>query len=664
MRITMGTMTFGFAARAAGVFAVVFSASFALLHVPRDPPRANIRWTADVTPATQAALERQYGLTDPRHEGGRTFSYALASTSTGNLRRLVQDRSVEDTHKIDRTRFQPILEDAGQPFGLPWWVMWSALLGIAAVLAVEWLARSRLLRVGCLHVAAAVRAVVARMSSPASRFAAVMTRGVPELPAEALGLFRIFFGASLFVALKGIPLETVAGHVPDDGQLGWRWLGWLASRPDLMALLETTIFSLLLLFVLGLFTRIAYLLAATGVVVWILVWIESQHSNAHPWVVLIPTVICLVPVRWDTAFSLDETLRRWRGRGHGARLRGKSYGFAVWIPGLVLGSIWATAAYAKIEQSGVEWILSGAVKYHWVIDAHGAVVDWAQWVASHHSVAVFLSFCGVFFESVFILAVFARSDRWRMTFAASGLALFAGFYLFQGLVWLAWYVVFVSFVVPWARVYAFLESRVPVRVSAVDTSTPSGLRTARFRHGLDWFNRLRFVDAHHGGSQELFVQPRPRTGHGLAPSHWLLIAAVLVHAILLLPAGFGRFESYSDTYSSTDEFDRVNPMKRVYRVWVRYGTADAVEVNSYVGVDVILRLTRHEALPPHYADQLRHLEALDRVPRGEPSRLTLTQEQRTFDWRNGRFNPPEARVTGILDLDSMTLVTDAGTGLN
>jgi len=46
--------------------------------------------------------------------------------------------------------------------------------------------------------------------------------------------------------------------------------------------LENTIFVLLGVCVVGLFTRIVYPLAAAGLIVWTLVWIESQHSKrAH-----------------------------------------------------------------------------------------------------------------------------------------------------------------------------------------------------------------------------------------------------------------------------------------------------------------------------------------------------------------------------------------------
>jgi hypothetical protein len=113
----------------------------------------------------------------------------------------------------------------------------------------------------------------------ASRVPAMLTRGVMELPAEALGLFRMFFAVSLFVALNNRRHEFVAGYVPDFGGVDWEWVRWLATRPDLMTALENIILALLVLVAIGLFTRPAYLLVAVGFMLWMLV--RSLQYDAH-----------------------------------------------------------------------------------------------------------------------------------------------------------------------------------------------------------------------------------------------------------------------------------------------------------------------------------------------------------------------------------------------
>ena len=225
-----------------------------------------------------------------------------------------------------------------------------------------------------------------------------------------------------------------------------------------MAALEFAILVLLVPFAIGLWTRAAYWLIGAGMTVWVLVWIESQHSNAHRWLVTIVMILCLLPVPWGAALSVDEALRRRRGEGYGTGLRGKVYGYPMWIPGLILGTVWASAAYAKMDSSGTAWILGGAVKYHWVIDAPNAAVDWGLWVASHHWAAVVMAFSGVFFEAVFILSIFARPGPWRHVLTSTGLALLIGFYLFHGVLWWTWWLAFLSFATPWASLFALVRS--------------------------------------------------------------------------------------------------------------------------------------------------------------------------------------------------------------
>ena len=140
-----------------------------------------------------------------------------------------------------------------------------------------------------------------------------------------------------------------------------------------------------------------------------------------------------------------------------------------------------------------------------------------------------------------------------------------------------------------------------------------------------------------------------RLSHDLRPIHVILIVLVCLHAMLRLPAGFGRFESYSGTYGSTAEFDRVHPIGPDERLWLGYGSPNAIEVDTNDAV-VIVRLASLQAL-----DQLAPLTG------NSPRRLMLTRQRVTFDWVNGRFHRPDPPVVmGTLDLESMTLVGELG----
>jgi len=610
-----------FGTACAGAALVVLAASPLL--VRERHPVIHVRWQGGLDAAARQAIERQLALQPVGQTAPETWRYELTDASVDTIRALVTHADVEDTHFLDRTTFT-IAPDAGagerRPGPLGTWSP-SLAFGIAdygplallllAAAAAACAARPRL----ALQTSVTARSMV-------QRGATLLTRGIPDLSAEALGLFRIVYAVWLVYLFTTIELRLEAGIVPADGQLGWGWLGWLASRPDLMVWLRRAIVGLLMLVAIGMFTRVAYLLAAMAMTTWILVWIESQHSNAHVWLALLLMIPCLLTVRMDVALSVDEMLRRRRGTGYGPGHHGRSYGFAVWIPGLILGTIWLSAAYAKLAESGLEWILGGAVKYHWVIDAGQAEVDWGLWVAGHHWAAVLMSFLGICFESVFILAVFARTIRWRMLLASTGLALLVGFHLFQGVSWALWQPVWASFFIPWESIANTIRPLSPAR--AARPAVPPA--------------RLRAV-------------------------HWMFIGLVCLHAPLSLPAGFGRFESYATTYASIEAFNTAAPNRN--HLWVGYGTPGAIEISEEAVVsDAILRLSRGERLPPDYPGTIRQFADTMARPRlgtglsQSPLRITLTQDQTTFDWDAGRFSRPGPDlVIGTLDVESMTLTS-------
>jgi hypothetical protein len=546
----------------------------------------------------------------------------MEDTSVAAIQRLVLDPAVEDTQYIDRQRFTLVaLGSLADRLWLLWAVALAVAVGIIAASVGQdrwWHAGFRLWHLG-IRLWRATAAVTKSMAAAYRVAAPVLTRGIPELRAEVLGFFRFFYAAFLIAALADGRLELEPERIPDDGQLGWAWLGWLSSRADLMANLEYVLFVLLAVFAVGLWTRMTYLLIAAGMTVWILVWIESQHSNAHTWVVTLFMILCLVPVPWDVMPSADALIRRRRGGAADEALHGKLYGYAVWIPGLIIGTVWASAAFAKMDNSGLAWILGGAVKYHWVFDGRQAAVDWGQWIASHHWAAVFLSFCGVAFEAVFIVSAFLKSGVWRYVFVSAGLSLLIGFYLFHGLLWWTWWLVFLSFALPWTSMFDVVSSRL------------GGLRIAPARAGA------------------------PRN---IQPIHVFLIVVVCLHAMFRIPAGFGRFESYSGTYASIADFERITPLDPIERLWTGYGSPGAVEIQAELATETIGRLAHGESVPAHSMDSLRALAQLAAVARTSPKRITLTRQPVTFDWVNGRFNPPGPPVViGTFDLESMMLVS-------
>src|SRR5688572_13078064 len=102
------------------------------------PERINVRWADGVTPSTREEREIRFRLSDPRQDSERTWSYVPQDTTTANIRQLVRDSAVEDTHNIDRTRFELINE---RPTLLRpmWFTLWSTILGlmVAALVAQQ-----------------------------------------------------------------------------------------------------------------------------------------------------------------------------------------------------------------------------------------------------------------------------------------------------------------------------------------------------------------------------------------------------------------------------------------------------------------------------------------------------------------------------------------------
>jgi hypothetical protein len=462
---------------------------------------------------------------------------------------------------------------------------------------------------------------------------ALLTRGVPSITPEALGVFRVFYAACLFAMLSRSRLHIDEDYLRPDGAFAWRWVAWLIGQPELITWLERGILTFLVLFAVGLFTRGSYALVVAGMAVWMVVMLQPPTNNAHVWEVGFLMMVCLLPVAWGTAFSVDAALRRWRGTERGAPQPGTRLGFAVWLPGFLLGAVWASAAYSKVAESGASWILGGAVKYHWVIDAHGAPVDWGLWVASHHWAAVLMSFMGVALEASFIVAAFAAAPRTRAILAAAiGLPLLLGFYLFHGVIWWPWWLALVSFAFPWQ--------------AAVD------LGARRWR---SWAapNRSKADDS---GAAE-----GPVRQQGLQPVHAVIVGLVCAMMLAELPEGFGRFTSYSNTYASTADFDERQPIDDAEELWIRYGTPSARRVFEGAAAadalaQAIARLGDDRPLPPHAAAPIAELsDTLARTTGDGGGCITLVRRARRFDWETGRFVAGDDEVIGSGALRSRAL---------
>lgn len=337
---------------------------------------------------------------------------------------------------------------------------------------------------------------------------------IPRVTASELGFYRVVFGLIFLFTFNSLRLPPDSWpqefHLRNSWLADWAWLHSLATQPFKVEQLQQWITWALVLFTIGLLTRPAYWCMAAGLVVWTLV--RLQRTGAHPWAVALVTIVCLLPVRWGDGFSVDEMVRRWLGRGLSVRQRGRAYGFALWIPGLVFGTAMAAAGSAKLRSGGLEWITAGTVKYYFVTDARYAPVDWGLWIASHHPAAVLFSFLAVATELSMAAAPVFRSYRARLPFAVAGFGLLLGFHLFQNERWWAWWMLWAMFYIPWPGLFRLIRRAIPAHVVLIDGECARCRLTARIIGGLDWFNRLRF---------EALQDERITTRRGLAGANLL-----------------------------------------------------------------------------------------------------------------------------------------------
>ena len=123
-------------------------------------PVVHVRWAPTVDDGARFQLEQRYTLARPGPKGDRTFSYALTDRSPENIRNIVLDPFVEDTHRIDRSAYQVessaprlpyVTPIPGRPVGLEYLSVLGFLGGLASI-GLALLTRSRTLVHLCTSV--------------------------------------------------------------------------------------------------------------------------------------------------------------------------------------------------------------------------------------------------------------------------------------------------------------------------------------------------------------------------------------------------------------------------------------------------------------------------------------------------------------------------------
>ncbi|HEU5259008.1 MAG TPA: hypothetical protein VFU28_23640 [Vicinamibacterales bacterium] len=419
------------------------------------PAHINVRWSPATTPDAQQRLEQQYHLTYGQRTEGRTFSYDLTDLSRNNIRAMVLDPNVEDTHYIHRTayriwRFAPRSQyhDGGEKWGPlleATVVAFGLIAAIAFVLAVgERVLPPRLaaripLRTQFIHPRGAV----------ASLLQSIVGR-IPAGSAEQVAVLRIVLGVALLALF--LQQRVAPAFVFQSANVLTSLHQWLLApfvrAPNLTQWILPWLLVWSVLFIAGAASRLSYLMLTLGAFAWATVL--TTRLGYHMVSALLVALLCLIPSRWGDTWSVDAWWRRRQLRLPATTGSPQEYGYSIWMPGVVVGVIFAAAAVAKLHESGIAWILNGTVKYHFLSDAASAPLDWGLRVGLYPKLAVALSFAAILIEAAIVFGSFARKYVYRAIAGIAGVALLGGFALFQGLFWPAWWLLLISFL-PWHR---------------------------------------------------------------------------------------------------------------------------------------------------------------------------------------------------------------------
>lgn len=480
--------------------------------------------------------------------------------------------------------------------------------------------------------------------NPMKPFLSIVSNGVPRLSNEAASIYRICLGFALLYAfhrrLTPIDNSTLVTIPRGYGLGSFAYLHWLSVNLSVQQYLFQIAKFALYLFILGVLPSISFTVAALCALQ--IVGVQLTRAGQHVWGAPMVVLLGLCFATWGDRYGIAQFFYRRRcHETNGQRPSLGGYGFAVWWPSLVIGVAYLCAAIAKLRLSGFEWITGGAVKYHFVEDFQGAPVNWGLMIADWPTLAVLLSLGAVLAEGSFILVNLTARPMIRLAFGLVGLSLHFGFWLFQGVVWIPWLVLYVCFL-PWEQIHAAglrCKRALPRMLGAITPAPPQ-------------------------------VYPAP----SLKPAHWIAVATLLSAQTY---ACYHRFEfepfvsdypMYSNTSHSWEEFIQE-------RLWTRFqryhfevvqpnGTAVDVtpamermgEQTSNVLVDTFRKRAQTGTtaeLPP--VEELHKIrDAIANIVGNEVNEIRMTVDRRVLDLGDGIVD------WQILDVPAGTLNLETG----
>ncbi len=571
------------------------------------PAYIHVRWAVSVDATTREDLQQRYALAAGELREGQTWGYYLHDLSTANIRALIRDARVADTHHIDRERFRIAPTAPSAPYegsGARWIPATLEFVILASVIAGIILAGVALL--SAVGVSIQGNALLAPIGSFVQAPAAgVRTAGaatlrwlgnrIPPASAESVAAFRIVFGTALVAFLLMRPVTsawvTDAGTPGSSAPLRDLVMEVMLPAPWLADWLSSWLVLWGGLFVIGAIPRAAFIMLIAGVFVWAMLY--TSQIGAHSISALMMTLVCLASSRWGDAWSLDAWRRR--GRARLVQRAPQEYGFTIWVPGLVLGVTFAAAALSKIREGGLAWILNGTVKYHFLTDSPHAPTEWGLRLGLFPTLAVVVSFAAVAVEALVIVGVCSRAYRYRAAAGVAALAILTGFVVFQGIFWPAWWILLLSFL-PWHA----------IRSGGIATQPVS--------------------------QQPAYARSGPRAAHVvivLAIVGQQIVASALKAEI---DPVISAYDMYSTTYGSPEEYERQSGMTYWLVVLRNDGATESCAIDRIAAVR-FAEVIRGEA---DRADAAAILETCTRGV-GRIDAVSIEGRRRRVDWSRWRL---------------------------
>jgi predicted DCC family thiol-disulfide oxidoreductase YuxK len=270
----------------------------------------------------------------------------------------------------------------------------------------------------------------------------------------------------------------------------------------------------LALAMIGFRTRLALFIAAPLYAWWWATYFGFAPAGAHGRLAVVIALIALVIGPSGKAYSLDAVIARSRRATPGKALppaaneTDRLAGWTLRVAAVYLASAYVLAAYAKLSTSGIGWPWGGS------FDA--ALVEKKTMIGSflftYPWVDHMMAGSALLWEAVAFVTILPRTSfinrRLRDAWVAYGLTFVVISQFVLNINFIGWVVVYLAFYdteKATARLRAVAErigERVGPRISVLyDGGCTLCVRTATALDSLDWFGRLRLVNAAADGSQ-------------------------------------------------------------------------------------------------------------------------------------------------------------------